>query len=543
MLGFMRKNAGSTIVWFIMGAIILVFVFFGVGNFGGGGGGEGLSVNGQKIPFTEVEKNIRILRNSVDYNSSAADAEEIDKMIRLRAVEDVVARSLVLQYALRLGFNNSSDVLAHAVLEELYTIIPDLKPTADSTPEKQAEAIKAYENWVRSQQMTTTMFEQEVRDTIVRARMTDLVTGLGLTSKAEAYANFHFWEDELTLDYVFFPTGAYSEGLTATDEQLTEFYNNHQEDFRIAAKLRIDYVKVAASDFADEAQIDEAEIKEVYEADKASFDPPKTFEEAKDEISQDLKEKKMRSLAIAKMEDLIGRAEKNQSLKDAAQGLEVVVATSDLFTQNNPPAFLGQDSGQMADLFKRSVGMQGGPIENGDSMIYYQVAEKKESEIPALEGATKGLVMDAWILDEAKNKAKLEAVNFLAQAKQDWNSAVNNLPTVAQKGQSPSFKRLSFDEVPLFTNINKDQMAKAVTSFSAPKSVAPEAVEVLGGEEAGFYAFALAAEKIADEKIIEDMMPFLIAQYNNEMAKTMLMQWLANLHDVSEVKVPAQLID
>ena len=543
MLRFMRKNAGSTIVWFIMGAIILVFVFFGVGNFGGGGGGEGLSVNGQKIPLTEVEKNIRILRDSVDYNRSAANAEELDKMIRLRAVEEVVSRSLILQYALTLGFNNTSDVLAQAVLEQLYTIIPDLKPTADSTPEKQAEAIEMYENWVRSQQMTTTMFEQEVRNTIVRTRMTDLVAGLGLVSKAEAYANFHFWEDELTLDYVFFPNGTYSDGLTASDEQLAEFYKNHQEDFRIAAKLRIDYVKVSASDFASDVQIDEAEIKEVYEADKASFDPPKTFDEAKDEISQDLKEKKMRSLAIAKMEDLISRAEKNQSLKDAAQGLDVTVETTDFFTQNNPPAFLGQDSGQMTDLFKRPVGMQGGPIENGDSMIYYQVAEKKESEIPALEGATKGRVMDAWILDEAKNKAKLDAVNFLAQAKQGWDNALNNLPAVAKKGQSPSFKRLSFEEVPIFANINKDQMAQAVSSLSTPKSVAPEVVETLGGEEAGFYVLALAAEKIADEKTIEDMMPFLISQFNNEMARTMLVQWMANLHNKSEVKVPAQLID
>ncbi len=599
MLEFMRKNAGSKIVWFIIGAISLVFVFFGVG--GSQGGGRLIKVNGEEISLREYENMTRAMARNMP-NDPNADPVLRDRQLRGAVVETLVSRALVSQFSRELGLVPTDRAMARYIYG-----IEAFQVDGQFNKEQYERQLGG----MRPGGMTPAEFEKDARRDLAVSQASALVGSLSQVYPPEARDIYHFRSDKMRFDYIFFPSEKYKADLKPTDEALAAFYAANGEKWRLPATLKLEYVEIKPADFLDKVEIGEAELQDAFQENKERFtrpetarvrhiffkfprmnptpeekaavllkaeetrkdatpenfaekagelseDPmsaakggdlgdissetplfnitdkvlalpqgavsepveslagyhlfmvdgrqearPRTLDEVRDELAQELKTYKAREMAVAQLEELILRSETSK-LSEAAQSLNLAAQTSEAFTQDNPPSFFEGNAEAVQRAFQAEVGRVASPVEESETLALYVPLERVESRVPPLEDV-KAEVETAWRDDEAGQMARREAAEFIAAAgKADWDGAAAQYEG-AKKGQSELLPRLDLmASIPLLF-LDRMQLFAAINSVAAPGQISP--VPVLGALDGteGAYALKLAAFEPAPETGFEGM--------------------------------------
>ena len=105
MLRLMRKYSRSWFIALAIGAIVLVFIFWGVGSMQSTAFQEVASVNGQPILFTAYQQQFREIVKQYQEQSRGELTEELIKAMRLKemALNRLIDETLLLQAGERLG--------------------------------------------------------------------------------------------------------------------------------------------------------------------------------------------------------------------------------------------------------------------------------------------------------------------------------------------------------------------------------------------------------------------------------------------------------
>ena len=117
MLSLMRKNAGSWLIKIVLFAIVIVFVFWGVGSMRSRNKTEVAEVNGEAIP---VEVYRQAYNRMMDDLRRAYGGQVDDHFLKMlkpgqMALDRLVNRILLSQEAERLKIEVGSDELAQAI--------------------------------------------------------------------------------------------------------------------------------------------------------------------------------------------------------------------------------------------------------------------------------------------------------------------------------------------------------------------------------------------------------------------------------------------
>jgi peptidyl-prolyl cis-trans isomerase D len=119
MLDFMRRHAQSWMIKVALGAVVVVFVFWGIWNPNAGRERDLVKINGQTISIVEAKNYYQRLREN--YQSIYRDmfTEEMVKKMGLkeRAVRDLVNKVLLLQEARHLGLTATAGEVQAAIQE------------------------------------------------------------------------------------------------------------------------------------------------------------------------------------------------------------------------------------------------------------------------------------------------------------------------------------------------------------------------------------------------------------------------------------------
>lgn len=115
LLESMRQGTQSTGMKVVLGVIVLVFVFWGVGGKSGNGPTNATyaEVNGQRITDSAFQREWRNLAR--DQMGSLSDDET--RELQRRVLDRLIARELMVQEAQRIGLEVSDDEIAEQVLE------------------------------------------------------------------------------------------------------------------------------------------------------------------------------------------------------------------------------------------------------------------------------------------------------------------------------------------------------------------------------------------------------------------------------------------
>lgn len=261
MLDLMRKNAGTWMVKFILGAIIVVFSFWGVGSYRAQKGNRVALVNGKPVSLEEYRSVYDRLLNQVRQRFGESLTPEVIKALDLenQALDQAIEKKLLEEEAERMELSVSDGELARAIRDVPYF---QTDGTFDS---------RRYKQVLAANRMTPETFEDGQRETMLRDKLQAFVVSGVKVSDFEVRQWYDWQGASLRIDYLLFSPASFGQDLNPDAATLRTFFDEHRTDYETDPKVRTQFVRFAPADYRANVSLDADEIAEYYESHPDEF--------------------------------------------------------------------------------------------------------------------------------------------------------------------------------------------------------------------------------------------------------------------------------
>ena len=252
MLDLIRANAQSWGVKIAFGIIILVFVFWGVGGLTGGPSTVILTVNGEPITIQEFQRKYEQLEQQVRAQYPDLDAAGLKAMqLKQQLIQNLILENLIMQEAKRVGI-----VVTPVELRKLIESFPAFHNAEGKfDPDAYVRVIKAQRN-------TPGNFEAELRNNMLMNKLRADVTAGAFVPEAEVRDLFRYEGERRILEYVFYPLEDYTSKVTVDDAQIKDYYEANQASFTVPPQADVEYLLIGAEALAAAQNISDAAVSE-----------------------------------------------------------------------------------------------------------------------------------------------------------------------------------------------------------------------------------------------------------------------------------------
>ncbi len=263
MLDYIRNSAQSFGVKVAFGIIILVFVFWGIGNFNDRDYSNVVAVvNGEPILAQEFEKAYRNAEEYILSNNPGATREMLAREhLGRRVLNDMIQLTLMSQEAAKSGIEITP--------LELRMAVGKMKSFQDENGNFDPAA---YKNILDAQRISPAQYEKELAAQLMRDKLYMLVTAPVWVDPDEARQRYNFLRERRLLDYLFIPAADFYGKTEVTDAEAKQWYDDHTADFAIPPRVDVEYIEVRPENLADAANMDESAARAWYNANKSRFE-------------------------------------------------------------------------------------------------------------------------------------------------------------------------------------------------------------------------------------------------------------------------------
>lgn len=263
MLESIRSGAQSFGVKVAFGIIILVFVFWGIGNFNDRDYSNVVAmVNGEPILAREFEK---AYHNEEEYllrTNPSLTRQELAKMdLGSRVLNDLIRLTLLQQEAKRVGITVEPLEMKEVIFQE--------KAFQNENGKFDPEI---YRRVLEARRTSPGQYESELATQILGAKMAGLVTAGAWVDPEEAHKFFDFLRERRIVNYLFVPAAKFKADIQISEKEEQEWYDKHKERFSIPARVNIEFVNVVPQALVDSKEISEDQAREWYAANKPKFE-------------------------------------------------------------------------------------------------------------------------------------------------------------------------------------------------------------------------------------------------------------------------------
>jgi len=264
MLDIIRKNAASWLMKFILGAIVVVFIFWGVGTFRSQRLDIMAKVNDDKILVEEYQKayNNTLERLRKMYGGSIPEGMLQQMNFKQQVLDQLIDNVLLRQEADRVGITVTDKEIQQAILN-----IPAFKHNGVFDR-------RLYEMALRNARLTPVDFEKQVRQEMLTRKFQTVLTAGLYCPDSEALLRYKYNNAELNIEYFKINASECVAGVNATEERLRGWYEEHKEEFRTSPEIKLKYLLFAKKDFEKDANVTQAEIQEYYDLHETEFHQP-----------------------------------------------------------------------------------------------------------------------------------------------------------------------------------------------------------------------------------------------------------------------------
>jgi peptidyl-prolyl cis-trans isomerase D len=263
----MRRQAGSWLIKLLLGAIVIVFIFWGVGSFRSQRGGRVALVNGDQITMDEYQNTyynlIEQLRTRFGNNLDDKMIESLQ--VKKQALNQLINSRLLTQESERLKFRVSEKELADAILH-----IPAFQRAGvfDS---------RLYKNVLDRLRMTPEAFEAAQKNEMMIEKLRTLVTSSAKISDREVREWYDWINASVDIEYIFFDPNRYH-NIQPSEEEIKAFYEKHKENYKTDAMVKVRYLHFDPKQYRSKVMLTDEEAREYYDENLESFKMPKTVE-------------------------------------------------------------------------------------------------------------------------------------------------------------------------------------------------------------------------------------------------------------------------
>ncbi len=267
MLSLMRKHASSWIIKFLLAAIIVVFIPWGVQRYTSGRSGRVAEVNGSMITLDDYRNTYQNLVEQVRQSFGNNVNDELIQTLQLpkRALDQLIDRALMLQAAEKLKIQVSDEELARAI---------------GSIAAFQTAGVfdnQRYLNTLSRTQLSPETFENQQREAITINKLQNFISGNIKVSDIEAQQWYKFNNSEVDIDYVLLEPQQ-MKGIEPTAEEIQTHFEANKENYKTDPELKIRYLYLNPKNYEAKVTISAEDVSDYYENNIEQFKSPQTVQ-------------------------------------------------------------------------------------------------------------------------------------------------------------------------------------------------------------------------------------------------------------------------
>jgi peptidyl-prolyl cis-trans isomerase D len=269
-----------------------------------------------------------------------------------------------------------------------------------------------YDQVLKMNHITTTNFENSVRQDIAISKAGKSIAAKVTVTDQDLLDYFKKTNDKVELQYVSFSPAEVRNSVTATDQELTSYLQQHEKEFLTKEEIKLDYVLLTPAKILPTLTISNDEVQTYYQKnidryqDKGGILP---FDKVKDRAKEDALKFKAAKQAYETVAVALNKNLASNDLAAAAKMLGVPVAGTGLFTLQNVPAALEGETELVKKAFATKQGELGGPVETAKGIYLFKVMLRNPSVVPPLakvRGEVEKKVLDQKAVELAHKKAE-----------------------------------------------------------------------------------------------------------------------------------------
>ena len=260
MLNLMRKHAGSWMIKIILFAIVVVFVFWGVGSMRSRQATQVAEINGEVITLDVYRQAYYQLLDN--YRRIYGDQLNDDMLKLLRpnemALEQLIQRALMLQEADRLNIDVGEQELASVIRQ-----VPAFQNNG-------AFNYQLYRRVLAQNNLTVEQFESDRSKEMRMERLRSIILSGVVVSDDELRQWYDWSKAKVDLDYVLFPASRYTD-ISPAEAQIKEYFEANQKNYLTEPKVKARYIKFDPAVFESQVKVSDESIADYYRSNPDEF--------------------------------------------------------------------------------------------------------------------------------------------------------------------------------------------------------------------------------------------------------------------------------
>jgi len=264
MLDLLRRHSQSWLIKVIFGAIILVFIFFGVYTYRGAqpsGSGVLAYVGDKPILMRDFVREYDGKLRQIQQQDSSMTREEADRQgFRRMVFDNMVSRELISQQAEKLGVGISETEL-RAEIGRL-PFFQNEKGQFDSN---------LYTRKLGALNTNVEAFERDQKNAMLQEKMLDYATLPAYLSMASIRSTFDFVQEKAVVDYIPFMAADFVSQVSVAPEEIQKMYDAQKTAYKLPTMIKIEYLAVTPGALSDPKSVTDADAKAYYDANLDKF--------------------------------------------------------------------------------------------------------------------------------------------------------------------------------------------------------------------------------------------------------------------------------
>ena len=268
----MRKNLKSLAptLWFVIIAFIIsIFaVWGGAGRLGESRGSNTIATVGkEKISGDIYVQNLRQRLEMLQSEFKELDSNFIQQLnIPQQVLEQIIQQTVLIQTAKKFGIRSSNGEIRQKIVS--YPIFQR---------DGKFVGFKEYNKILTWNRISMAEFEKSLVKEILLEKILQ-VLGAGIpVSQDELWENYKKNNEGVKMEYILIESGKMEIAAEPDTGALREYFNHHQEEYKISETREADFVFVNTDELKKEIELSDSEIEEYYQGNLNQFmDPEKT---------------------------------------------------------------------------------------------------------------------------------------------------------------------------------------------------------------------------------------------------------------------------
>jgi peptidyl-prolyl cis-trans isomerase D len=261
MFDFVQKH--KRVLQIFLGLIAITFATWGIESYTrfAGSGDTVAAVNGSEITQREFSEQLRVQQEQIRrmFGPQVDPATFDTPELRRALLDQMIAQRLVATETAKRNLFIDDQRLSNLILS-----IPDFQAGGKFSEE-------AFEQAARSENLTPRQFAERLRQTMALQQLAGAVGDTAIVPRAVATRLAAIESQQREVSEARLRAQQFLPQVKIDDAQLKQYYDASQADFRTPERVRVEYVVLSADDLGKQDPVTEDEIKKAYEARAAAF--------------------------------------------------------------------------------------------------------------------------------------------------------------------------------------------------------------------------------------------------------------------------------